>query len=49
MAVRTRSPVALATVGDSGLELEFAAFLAKCNDVTAFAKNYMQSDSSWIT
>ena len=29
------------TVGDSGLELEFAAFLAKCNDVTAFAKNYM--------
>ena len=29
------------TVGDSGLELVFAAFLAKCNDVTAFAKNYM--------
>ena len=29
------------TVGDSGLELAFAAFLEKCSDVAAFAKNYM--------
>lgn len=28
------------TVGDSGLALDFAAFLERCPDVTAFAKNY---------
>jgi type III restriction enzyme len=28
------------TVGDSSLELDFAAFLERCPDVTAFAKNY---------
>ncbi|MCF7903281.1 MAG: DEAD/DEAH box helicase family protein [Candidatus Marinimicrobia bacterium] len=27
-------------VGDSGLELEFANFLEKCDDVVAYAKNY---------
>jgi type III restriction enzyme len=28
-------------VGDSGFELEFAAFLDKCPDVKSFAKNYL--------
>ena len=27
-------------VGDSGFELEFAAFLDKCTDIVSFAKNY---------
>jgi len=29
------------TIGDSHLELEFAAFLDGCDDVVSFAKNYM--------
>ncbi len=28
------------TVGDSGFEVEFAAFLEKCTDVSSYAKNY---------
>ncbi len=28
-------------IGDSGFELEFAAFLDKCEDVRSFAKNYL--------
>ncbi len=28
-------------IGDSGFDLEFAAFLEKCPDVQAFAKNYL--------
>jgi type III restriction enzyme len=28
-------------IGDSGFELEFAAFLEKCADVKSFAKNYL--------
>lgn len=29
------------TIGDSGFELEFAAFLENCNDVKAYGKNYL--------
>jgi len=28
-------------IGDSHLELEFAAFLDKCDDIVSFAKNYL--------
>jgi type III restriction enzyme len=28
-------------IGDSNLELQFASFLEKCNDVTSYTKNYM--------
>jgi type III restriction enzyme len=28
-------------IGDSGLELDFASFLDKCDDVVSFAKNYL--------
>jgi len=28
-------------IGDSGFELEFAAFLETCSDVTSYAKNYL--------
>ncbi|MGH7237039.1 MAG: hypothetical protein ACREGF_00700, partial [Candidatus Saccharimonadales bacterium] len=28
-------------IGDSHLELEFAAFLDKCDDVQSFAKNFL--------
>jgi len=29
------------TIGDSGFELEFAAFMERCDDVAAYAKNYL--------
>lgn len=29
------------TIGDRGFELEFAAFLENCSDVSAYAKNYL--------
>ena len=29
------------TIGDSGFELEFAAFLENCSDVKAYGKNYL--------
>lgn len=39
--VTTKKSVFNRVIGDSPLELEFAAFLEQCPDVQAFAKNYL--------